>query len=132
MQRSRDGIGRGSTRLSAVSWTTLAALAASGTAAAVEVPGVGHDGQGAGIEITNLDADARLELILMAYDAPAGANNFRYAVRRNEAVAQNIWLEMDKLAGAACRPAGQIRRRPAVREPGGGATDWARTPAEPN
>lgn len=41
----------------------------------------------------------------MAYDAPAGANNFRYVVRRNEAVAQNIWLEMDKLAGVAWPPA---------------------------
>lgn len=83
MQRSREGAGPRPAHLRALSWTTLAVMAASGTAAAVEVPGVGWEGQGAGIEITNLDADPRPDLILMAYDNPAQANNFRYRVGRN-------------------------------------------------
>jgi hypothetical protein len=47
------------------------------------VPGVGWDGQGADVVITNLDADPRPDMILAAYDNPSGANTFRYRVGMN-------------------------------------------------
>src|SRR4051812_6972739 len=47
------------------------------------VPGVGDLGEGAGLAVTNLDGNPRPEMILMAYDAPAGPNNFRYKVGFN-------------------------------------------------
>lgn len=46
-------------------------------------PGVGWEGQGAGIAITNLDKNARPELIVVAYDNPSGSNTFRYRVGWN-------------------------------------------------
>ncbi|MGE5342927.1 MAG: hypothetical protein ACM3SY_15745 [Candidatus Omnitrophota bacterium] len=49
----------------------------------IEVPGVGWEGQGAGIAITNLDANPRPEMILMAYDNPYGDNTFRYRIGWN-------------------------------------------------
>ncbi|MEJ7636524.1 MAG: hypothetical protein WKF75_00680 [Singulisphaera sp.] len=62
-------------------------LNASGVAASwgppILVPGVGDLGQGAGVAFTNLDDNLRPDMILMAYDAPAGANNFRYKVGFN-------------------------------------------------
>jgi hypothetical protein len=52
-------------------------------AALIEVPGVGDHGNGADVVITNLDSDPRPDMILMAYDAPDGPNNFRYRVGLN-------------------------------------------------
>ena len=52
-------------------------------AGAVEVGGVGWEGQGADIVATNLDRNPRPDLILMAYDNPSQANSFRYRVGRN-------------------------------------------------
>lgn len=49
----------------------------------ISVPGVGHNAEGAGAAITNLDSDGRPELILMAYDSPSGENSFRYRVAQN-------------------------------------------------
>lgn len=49
----------------------------------VQVAGVGDEGQGAGAAVAQLDADPRPDLILMAYDNPAGANDFRYRVAFN-------------------------------------------------
>jgi len=49
----------------------------------VEVGGVGHEGQGAGIAISNLDTDPRPDLVLMAYDNPEESNTFRYKVGWN-------------------------------------------------
>jgi hypothetical protein len=49
----------------------------------IQVAGVGNSGQGAGITFTNLDGDPRPEMILMAYDAPSGANTFRYRIGWN-------------------------------------------------
>ncbi|MEO0388148.1 MAG: hypothetical protein AAF281_11560 [Pseudomonadota bacterium] len=49
----------------------------------VDVPGLGHSGEGAGAALTDLDDDPRPDLILMAYDAPDGANSFRYVVAQN-------------------------------------------------
>src|SRR5918993_496687 len=58
-------------------------LGLAANAAAVEVPGVGWEGQGADVVITNLDPDPRPDMILIAYDNPAQANNFRYKVGFN-------------------------------------------------
>lgn len=71
--------------------------------------GVGWEGQGAGIALANLDGDARPEMVLMAYDNPSGANSFRYVVKPNFAPAQQVWLEMDKLAGVNWPPASATR-----------------------
>lgn len=49
----------------------------------VQVGGVGWEGQGAGVRLMDLDGNGRPEMILLAYDAPAGANNFRYRVGMN-------------------------------------------------
>ena len=49
----------------------------------VQVPGVGWEGQGAGVALHNLGGSARPEMILMAYDNPQGANTFRYRVGRD-------------------------------------------------
>lgn len=46
-------------------------------------PGVGWLGQGADGQLINLDSNPKPELLLMAYDAPSGANNFRYVVGWN-------------------------------------------------
>lgn len=44
------------------------------------MPGLGHDGQGGGLAAGDIDRDGWLDLVLTAYDAPAGNNNFRYTV----------------------------------------------------
>ncbi len=44
------------------------------------VGGVGDLGEGAGVAFANFDQNPRLELILMAHDAPDGPNNFRYKI----------------------------------------------------
>ena len=46
-------------------------------------PGVGWLGQGADGQLINLDSNPKPELLMMAYDAPSGANNFRYVVGWN-------------------------------------------------
>lgn len=58
-------------------------LPAAALAQTISVPGVGWEGQGADIAITNLDANPRQDMILMAYDNPARSNSFRYRVGRN-------------------------------------------------
>ncbi|MEM9552803.1 MAG: S8 family serine peptidase [Acidobacteriota bacterium] len=42
--------------------------------------GVSNDAQGAGLDIANLGASARPDMVLMAYHAPAGPNWFRYKI----------------------------------------------------
>ena len=44
------------------------------------IPGVGHVGDGAGVALWNIGGGTRPELFLMAYDDPAGPNQFRYKV----------------------------------------------------
>ncbi len=47
------------------------------------VGGVGWEGEGAGIAFADLDGNGIQDMILMAYDAPAGPNNFRYRIGWN-------------------------------------------------
>jgi hypothetical protein len=47
------------------------------------VPGVGWEAQGAGVAVANIDSDGRPEMILMAYDNPPQANQFRYKIGWN-------------------------------------------------
>lgn len=61
----------------------IGALAASSAVSATEVAGVGWEGQGADAVLIQLDGDTRPDLVLMAYDAPSGQNNFRYKVGFN-------------------------------------------------
>lgn len=49
----------------------------------VKVDGVGHAADGAGIALGNLDDDPRPDVVLMAYDDPAGANTFRVKIGYN-------------------------------------------------
>jgi hypothetical protein len=49
----------------------------------VSVSGLGWEAQGAGAALTDLDGNDRPELLLMAYDNPAGLNEFRYKVGWN-------------------------------------------------
>lgn len=53
------------------------------TAHGQTVPGVGSIGDGAGVAFADLDNNPRPDMILMAYDAPSGANQFRYRVGLN-------------------------------------------------
>lgn len=64
-------------------------------------PGVGWLGQGADGQLRNLDSNPRPELVLMAYDAPGGANNFRYLVgwNMNSSGAVTHWSWYPQLTG---------------------------------
>jgi hypothetical protein len=69
--------------------------------AMVQVPGVGWEGQGAGAATADLDGNGRPELILMAYDNPAQANNFRYKIgwNLNSGGTTNNWTSHNQVAG---------------------------------
>ncbi len=67
----------------------------------ITASGVGWDGQGADVTITNLDNDQRPEMVLMAYDNPAGDNTFRYVIGWNmnsDGTASN-WSEVPEVPG---------------------------------
>ena len=49
----------------------------------VTVPGVGWEGQGAGVAIGNIGGNSRPDMIFMAYDNPQQGNTFRYRVGRD-------------------------------------------------
>jgi hypothetical protein len=59
-------------------------LAANGTSAnwsnPVTVPGMGSVAEGADVVLADINLDGTLDMVLMAYDAPGGANNFRYRI----------------------------------------------------
>lgn len=61
--------------------------AAATWSANVNVAGVSNVAQGAGIAFTNLDANPRPEIILMAEDSPSGQNQYRYIVGFNVSTA---------------------------------------------
>jgi hypothetical protein len=56
-----------------------------------QVPGVGNEGSGAGMDIANIDDNPKPDAIFMAYDNPPGANTFRYRI------VWNIAMENGKL-----------------------------------
>lgn len=66
-----------------IGWNLSPGGAVSFWSGVTQVDGVGDAGQGAGVAIGNLDADSRPEMLLMAYDAPAGPNNFRVKIGWN-------------------------------------------------
>ena len=66
-----------------IGWNLDAAGIATDWTTGPQLPGVGWEGQGAGLAITCLDSDRRTDWIFMAYDAPAGPNGFRYQVVKN-------------------------------------------------
>jgi hypothetical protein len=49
----------------------------------IEAPGVGDYAQGADMAVVNLDTNARPDIVLVAYDNPAGTNTFRYRIGWN-------------------------------------------------
>lgn len=53
---------------------------ANWTSNAIQVGGLGWEGQGIGAALVNLTGTARPDLVLMAYDNPAGGNSFRFIV----------------------------------------------------
>ncbi|MFX0199757.1 MAG: hypothetical protein ACFFCW_26850 [Candidatus Hodarchaeota archaeon] len=52
----------------------------SGMAPYLSVTGVGHLGDGAGAAIVDINGNGTPDVVFMAYDAPSGANNFRYKI----------------------------------------------------
>ncbi|MGH7491321.1 MAG: M66 family metalloprotease [bacterium] len=66
-----------------VGWNVNAAGVAASWSAAIQVDGVGNEGQGADLDFVDLDANGRPEMILMAYDNPAGGNTYRYRLGWN-------------------------------------------------
>ena len=81
---------------------------ASSWSSVVSVPGVGWEGQGAGVALRDLGGSGRPEMVLMAYDDPARGNTFRYRVGRdvdaNGAAAS--WSGMIEVAGVGWEGAG--------------------------
>ena len=49
----------------------------------ISVNGVGWEGEGAGIAFADIDGNGVQDMVLMAYDAPAGPNSFRYRIGWN-------------------------------------------------
>jgi hypothetical protein len=66
-----------------IGWDVDAAGIASRWSMYVEVDGLGHIAEGAGVALADLDRNGRPELLLMAYDSPPGAGSFRYKVGWN-------------------------------------------------
>ena len=77
---------------------TLANPTASCPATYTEVPGVGSEGQGAGVAIVDLDRSGGQEMVLMAYDR---SGEFRYRVGANLDASgrASVWSAEQKLAG---------------------------------
>lgn len=87
-----------------VGWNLTAAGRALSWSRYVQVPGVGGDGQGADISIADLDGNGRLEMLLMAYDNPHGANTFRYRVGSDLLVVNDFLISLSTLGHTSYRP----------------------------
>lgn len=48
-----------------------------------EVPGLGHDGDGAGVAVGDIDNNGTLDILFMALDAPSGKDKFVYEILPN-------------------------------------------------
>ena len=44
------------------------------------IPGVGYEGDGAGVAVGDIDRNGKLDIIFMAIDAPAGSDTFVYRI----------------------------------------------------
>jgi len=66
-----------------IGWNLSTGGAVSSWSAVTQVAGVGDEGQGAGVALTNLDDNPRPEMLLLAYDNPAGPNTFRVKIGWN-------------------------------------------------
>jgi Common central domain of tyrosinase/Polyphenol oxidase middle domain len=62
-------------------------VAASWQAGFQSLPGMGWEGQGAGLALACIDNDPRTDWLVMAYDNPGGANSFRYRLLPNQSQA---------------------------------------------
>jgi hypothetical protein len=84
-----------------IGWNIATNGVASSWIAMIEVPGVGWEGQGAGIAIANLDSNPRPEIVLMAYDNPSGGNTFRYKIGWNVATngVASSWGYVNEVSG---------------------------------
>ncbi|SFJ38681.1 HEAT repeat domain-containing protein [Jannaschia pohangensis] len=60
-------------------------IATAWSSSYLTAPGVGWEGQGAGMDVTDLDGNGVPDVIFMAYDNPERSNNFRYRVGMNMA-----------------------------------------------
>lgn len=70
----------GNGRLSAWDIEGIRALYGWNRSRNYEAPGVGHDGQGAGAAIADINGNGMPDLLLMAIDSPQGENTARYRV----------------------------------------------------
>ncbi len=84
-----------------IGWDLNAAGVATSWTSVYGIPGLGWEGQGAGAALFNLDTNPRPELVLMAYDHPAGGNNFRYTIgwNLNAAGIATSWTTAPQLPG---------------------------------
>jgi hypothetical protein len=84
-----------------IGWNLSSGGAVTSWSGVTQVDGVGWEGQGAGVALTNLDANARPEMVLMAYDNPAGPNTFRTKIgwNLNTSGIASSWSRLTAYAG---------------------------------
>jgi hypothetical protein len=63
-----------------VAWDLKSDGRPSGVSDWVSVAGVGANGDGAGVDLADLNGNGTLDMVVMAYDNPDGVNSFRYRV----------------------------------------------------
>ena len=66
-----------------IGWNVNAQGVAQSWSGYIQVAGVGNEGQGADVDFADLDQNGQPDMILMAYDNPAGANTYRYRIGWN-------------------------------------------------
>jgi hypothetical protein len=76
-----------------VGWDLSSGGTTTNWSGAIFVNGMGGAAEGADVALADIDLDGTLDMVLMAYDAPGGANNFRYRVARhlgNNGIARDL------------------------------------------
>ncbi len=83
-------------------------IASSWTSGFFTVPGVGNEGNGAGVCLFDIDDNGVLDVVFMAYDDPAGGNSFRYKIgwNINTAGVCSSWGAYTQIAGAGDKGSG--------------------------
>jgi hypothetical protein len=91
-----------------IGWNVANNGQASRWSAPINIDGVGWEAQGAGVAIANLDANMRPDMVLMAYDNPAGTNAFRYKIGWNltQAGAADNWEQWKEEVGLGAEAQG--------------------------